>query len=253
MPTAGAANSTTLGTVNMSGTLSGSITLGAQTINIGAADNTADTLATAINAGNYGVTASYANGVMTFSSANSAMNVDTTTLLSAVGSATPATVGAVDTSAASTNSSYYSIGISGTVADTSTGGGTGNVGITTDSDGSGGIATISYSDAAGVSLSSTKLSDQKSAQAALGALNAAITAVAAQDGYIGAQINTLNAVSQVLSTQQQNVISAQNAVQATDYATAASNMSKYEILSQTGISALAQANSVQQEVTKLLQ
>jgi flagellin len=30
-------------------------------------------------------------------------------------------------------------------------------------------------------------------------------------------------------------------------------MSKYQILSQTGISALAQANSVQQEVLKLLQ
>ena len=77
--------------------------------------------------------------------------------------------------------------------------------------------------------------------------------MAAQDGYIGAQINTLNAVSQVLSTQQENVNSAQNAVQATDYAAATSNMSKYEILSQTGISALAQANSMQQEVTKLLQ
>ena len=57
----------------------------------------------------------------------------------------------------------------------------------------------------------------------------------------------------VLSTQSENVTAAQNAVQATDYASAASNMSKYEILSQTGISALAQANSIQQEVTKLLQ
>jgi flagellin len=57
----------------------------------------------------------------------------------------------------------------------------------------------------------------------------------------------------VLSTQQENVQSAQNAVQATDYAAATSNMSKYEILSQTGISALAQANSMAQEVTKLLQ
>ena len=77
--------------------------------------------------------------------------------------------------------------------------------------------------------------------------------MAAQDGYIGAQINTLNAVSSVMSTQQQNVVAAQNAVQATDYATAASNMSKYQILSQTGISALAQANSAQQAVLKLLQ
>ena len=106
---------------------------------------------------------------------------------------------------------------------------------------------------AGQSLSATDLSNQSDAQVALTALNTAITDVAAQDGYIGAQINTLNAVSQVLSTQQENVQSAQNAVQATDYASATSNMSKYEILSQTGIAALAQANSVQQEVTKLLQ
>jgi hypothetical protein len=37
-----------------------------------------------------------------------------------------------------------------------------------------------------------------SAIAALTLLNSAITAVAAQDGYIGAKINTLNAVSQAL-------------------------------------------------------
>jgi flagellin len=83
-------------------------------------------------------------------------------------------------------------------------------------------------------------------------LNAAITDVASQDGYIGAQINTLNAISQVMSTQE-NIVSAQNAIQATDYAAATANMSKYEILSQTGIAALARANSIQQEVTKLLQ
>ncbi|MGH9600397.1 MAG: flagellin [Terracidiphilus sp.] len=117
----------------------------------------------------------------------------------------------------------------------------------------GGAATISYTDASGTSLSGTDLSTQTDAETALTDLNSAIANVAAQDGYIGAQINTLNSVSSVLSTQQENVQSAQNAVQATDYASATSNMSKYEILSQTGIAALAQANSVQQEVTKLLQ
>jgi flagellin len=120
-------------------------------------------------------------------------------------------------------------------------------------DNSGGIATISYTDAAGANLSTNNLTSQSGAEAALTSLNAAISDVAAQDGYIGAQINTLNSVSSVLSTQQENVTSAQNAVQATDYASATSNMSKYEILSQTGISALAQANSMQSEVTKLLQ
>jgi flagellin len=121
------------------------------------------------------------------------------------------------------------------------------------SNGSSGIATMSYTDGAGESLSASDLSNQGDAETALTNLNQAITDVAAQDGYIGAQINTLNSVSSVLSTQQQNVVSAQNAVQATDYAMATSNMSKYEILSQTGIAALAQANSIQQEVTKLLQ
>jgi flagellin len=117
----------------------------------------------------------------------------------------------------------------------------------------GSLATISYTDKAGISLSGTDLLDTADAQTALNDLNTAISDVAAQDGYIGAQINTLNSISQVMSTQQENVVSAQNAIQATDYAAATSNMSKYEILSQTGIAALAQANSVQQEVTKLLQ
>ena len=116
-----------------------------------------------------------------------------------------------------------------------------------------GIATTSYSDGAGQALNGTDLLVQADAESALTELNTAVTDIAAQDGYIGAQINTLNSISQVMSTQQENVVSAQNAIQATDYASATSNMSKYEILSQTGIAALAQANSVQQEVTKLLQ
>jgi flagellin-like hook-associated protein FlgL len=128
-----------------------------------------------------------------------------------------------------------------------------NANFAANSSASSGIATMSYSDGAGQSLSASDLSNQTDAESALTSINQAITDVAAQDGYIGAQINTLNSVSSVLSTQQENVISAQNAVQATDYAMATSNMSKYEILSQTGIAALAQANSIQQEVTKLLQ
>jgi len=118
---------------------------------------------------------------------------------------------------------------------------------------SSGAATVSYADGAGQALNTTDLLNQADAETALNELNVAIGDVAAQDGYIGAQINTLNSVSQVMSTQHDNVVSAQNAVQATDYASATANMSKYEILSQTGIAALAQANTVQQEVTKLLQ
>jgi flagellin len=110
--------------------------------------------------------------------------------------------------------------------------------------------TISYTAGTGVSLAGSLT--YSTAAAALTSLNSAVSAVSAQDGYIGAQINLLSAISNVETSQQTNIQSAQNAVQATDYASASSNMSKYEILSQTGISALAQANSVQQQVTKLL-
>ncbi len=119
------------------------------------------------------------------------------------------------------------------------------------------VNTIEYVQAAGgdqtANLSVTDLTTSGNAQAALTALNGAISDVAAQRGYVGAQINTLNAVSNVESTQQENVTSAENSIMSTDYAAATSDMSKYEILSQTGISALAQANSMQQLVTKLLQ
>ena len=102
-------------------------------------------------------------------------------------------------------------------------------------------------------LSATSLTSQANAETALNDVYTAVTDVAAERGYTGAQINTLNAVSGVESTQETNVTSAENSITQTDYGQASSNLSKYEILSQTGISALAQANSVQQEVLKLLQ
>ncbi|HEX4064587.1 MAG TPA: flagellin [Acidobacteriaceae bacterium] len=105
----------------------------------------------------------------------------------------------------------------------------------------------------GTSLSGTVLTTQADAEAALQTVDDAINAVAYQRGQVGANINTLNAASNIASSQQTNITSAENTITATDYASATSNMSKYEILTQTGISALAQANSTQQMVTKLLQ
>jgi flagellin len=85
------------------------------------------------------------------------------------------------------------------------------------------------------------------------AITNAISTVSYQRGTIGADINELTSAAGVASSESVNLASAQNSITATDYGQAASNLSKYQILSQTGISALAQANSVQQEVLKLLQ
>lgn len=102
-------------------------------------------------------------------------------------------------------------------------------------------------------LAGTDLTTTSGAQAALTAINQAITTVAAARGTIGANINTLTAVGNVMTTQSTNTLAAMNDVMATDYGQATSDMSKYQILSQTGIAALSQANQSQQLITKLLQ
>ena len=270
------ANQNQIGTVGFSagGAVAGDLLTAAAGLRINGtsiaslATDTLTTYAAKITASNLGVSASVNGAAVTTSVSGTSITYAAGTLMTLTstnassmgsiigGAIVDATHGGTtvvqDTSAAS-NSAYYSAGVTGTVTDTTTTGNTSNTAVVADNNGSSGTATISYADAAGQSLANTDLTNQGNAQAALSSLNTAISDVSAQDGYIGAMINTLNSVSQVLSTQQENVQSAQNAVQATDYASATSNMSKYEILSQTGISALAQANSIQQEVTKLLQ
>ncbi|MGD0680618.1 MAG: flagellin [Terracidiphilus sp.] len=250
------------GEVAVGDTLSGTLTIKDSSGNThtqalgGAGWDTLANIATSISGAGYGITAAYSaagTGSVTFTSQSSKASITAASLADTTATAT-------DTPTYTAAASYYTTGVQNNIAYGNNGGiadaATGQVadaGVGADTNSVGGTATISYSDLGGQSLVATDLSNQTDSEAALTALNTAITDVSAQDGYVGAQINTLNAVSQVLSTQQENVQSAQNAVQATDYASASSNMSKYEILSQTGIAALAQANSVQQEVTKLLQ
>jgi flagellin len=263
-PGAGVGNGTApgaVGTLSIAGAgtgagdmLSGSLTVkdssGVSHI-ISLAGTTLAGLAATITAGNYGITVTGSGTTtLTFTSASSQAGITGSALAD-----TTIPAGSL-TYAAGT---YYTTGVSNSVlasdvADIATGQtGAAPAAFSGDTNGTGGIATMSYTDSAGQSLASTDLTTAAHAQTALNYLNLAISDVAAQDGYIGAQINTLNSISQVMSTQQENVVSAQNAIQATDYASATSNMSKYEILSQTGIAALAQANQVEQEVTKLLQ
>jgi flagellin len=198
--------------------------------------DTVDGMVQAINNSGLGISASFGTAAQAGAAGATAQTDTGIVITGNVTTAAPTAVGQVEGAAGGT-----------ALSDTTSGG------TSAYDAGASGVATIGYTASSGTDLSSTTLTSTSNAQAALTALNSAITNVAAQDGYIGAQINTLTSIGQVISTQQQNIVAAQNAVQATDYATASSNLSKYEILSQTGISALAQANSLQQEVTKLLQ
>jgi flagellin len=115
--------------------------------------------------------------------------------------------------------------------------------------------TVGSGPGAGVDFTSSTIASltAATAQNVLTSLTAAIGDVAYQRGIIGANVNELQAAAQVASVQSENLTSASSAIMSTDYGEATSNMAKYQVLSQTGISALAQANSVQQEVLKLLQ
>jgi flagellin len=108
---------------------------------------------------------------------------------------------------------------------------------------------------AGINFTATGVSTltAATAQSVLTTVTAAIAAVAYQRGAIGANVNQLTAASGVASTESENLTAAEDNIRATNYGQATSDLAKYEVLSQTGISALAQANSVQQEVLKLLQ
>jgi flagellin len=94
---------------------------------------------------------------------------------------------------------------------------------------------------------------QATAQTVLTTVDSAIAGVAFQRGIIGANINQLTAASGVASAESENLTAAESNIRETNYGQATSDLAKFEVLSQTGISALAQANSVQQEVLKLLQ
>jgi flagellin len=109
--------------------------------------------------------------------------------------------------------------------------------------------------AAGVDFTQTGISTltQDTAPQVLISVTDAIADIALQRGIIGANINQLTAASNVASAETVNLTAASSSIQSTNYGQATSDLSKYEVLSQTGISALAQANTVQQEILKLLQ
>jgi flagellin len=89
-------------------------------------------------------------------------------------------------------------------------------------------------------------------EATLQLVNAAISTMASDRGTIGAGVNRLQAASNVMNNEVQNLTSAEDQITAADIPTVVANLSKYSILEQTGISALAQANTAQQQVLNLL-
>jgi flagellin len=138
---------------------------------------------------------------------------------------------------ASTTSIFMSDGASSTT-----------IGVTVGVLGQGSIGTGSNA----VSLTNDNLLSATSAASALTDVNNAIGQVASVRGAEGAVVNRLQAASNVMANQVQNLTSAESGINSADIGQTVTNMSQYNILSQTGMAALAQANSAQQNVLTLL-
>ncbi|MGB2592267.1 MAG: flagellin [Candidatus Acidiferrum sp.] len=119
---------------------------------------------------------------------------------------------------------------------------------------SGGVdATTTPTAVTNTLLSATGSNPGSNAQETLSLVNSAIAEVASLRGTIGANINRLQAASNVESVQVQNLTAAEDQITAANIPQQVTNLSEYSILNQSGISALAQANSAQQSILKLLQ
>jgi flagellin len=101
-------------------------------------------------------------------------------------------------------------------------------------------------------LSSVNISSSANAQSALGNIDSAISAVASARASYGADQNRLTATINALQVTSQNFSAADSQIRDADIASETAQFTKNQILVQSGIAILAQANSLPQQALALL-
>ncbi|GAL58687.1 flagellin [Pseudescherichia vulneris NBRC 102420] len=99
----------------------------------------------------------------------------------------------------------------------------------------------------------TELMTLDSANATISAVQGVMDEVGSIQSTLGATMNRLSSTATNLQSMQDNTEVAIGNIMDTDYATEASNMSKQQVLMQTGITMLKQSNSMSGMVSSLLQ
>ncbi|MDA9534031.1 MULTISPECIES: flagellin [unclassified Bradyrhizobium] len=112
--------------------------------------------------------------------------------------------------------------------------------------------TLTSLTASSLGVSSLDVSTLSDATSALTALDTAIDTVSAARASIGAQESRFNFSADSISTQTQNLQSANSAIEDVDIAAEQSKLSSAEVKTQAAVSALAAANQMPQYLLKLL-
>ena len=114
------------------------------------------------------------------------------------------------------------------------------------------FALTSAVDTQGLGISTQNITSQANANAAISAIQSAISTLGTTQGRAGAAMNRLGfAVSQAQSMSV-SVAASESRLRDANMAEEAANLTKYNVLNQSGLAALAQANSGAQSVLMLL-
>ena len=114
--------------------------------------------------------------------------------------------------------------------------------------------TLSFSSATSSSLAvaTIDLSTEANALNAITSLDTALGSVSSQRGLLGAYQNRLTSTVNALGSSIENLSAAESQIRDVDFATETASMSRNQVLQQSGISVLAQANASAQSVLKLI-
>ena len=102
-------------------------------------------------------------------------------------------------------------------------------------------------------VSNINISTANGASAAIEAIDNALSSVNTIQANLGAIQNRFSGAATTQQAESTDLASAQSQITDADFAQETANLSKAQVLQQAGISVLAQANSLPQQVLKLLQ
>ena len=121
-------------------------------------------------------------------------------------------------------------------------------------DGANGTVNVSFgaATAATLGISSATIATSAGASAAITSLQAAITALGSVQGSVGSAQNRLGFAISIAQSQIVNKTAAQSRIRDANIAEESANLTRYSILTQSGLASLAQANQTTSSVLSLL-
>ena len=113
--------------------------------------------------------------------------------------------------------------------------------------------TVTSGTPSGTALASISVTSTSNAATALTSIDSALNTVNVARSNIGAHHTRLDSVSSNLGAVVENYTAARSRVMDADFAVESANLARTQVLQQAGISVLAQANAMPQQVLALLQ